>query len=225
MTENTTAPFTATPGSNFHKLQESRQDALTFFKNHPEQMNLDRLIEADLDIYVRNNVSRGGRCAVDFMVNSRKHVINIPNTWIAIRLNDHMSARDISASGSLRDFLRKKALVLVHPSVAEAEYATDRGQRELSRFRSELAKAEESRTAVEAPRPSNEVSDKMKELVIELQDSTGSKRQDVLDKIFSNTRTFNISDIAYFQDKCGNDSAAMEQAAEMLILVETNSAK
>lgn len=218
MTNNTVTSGSTT---GFQKLQESRRDALTFFKNHPEQMNLDRLIEAELDIYVRNNVSRGGRCAVDFMINSRKHVINIPNTWIAIRLNDHMSARDISASGSLRDFLRKKALVLVHPEVAEAEYATDRGQRELSRFRSELAKAEEGRTAVEAPRPSNEVSDKMKELVIELQNATTEdKRQDVLDKIYSNTRTFNTADIAYFQDKCGNDSAAMSQASEMLQKIE-----
>lgn len=207
----------------FAKNMAAKEEARKFFADHPNQLTLDNLVESGLDIFVRNNLDRGGRIAIDFTINGRKQVINIPNTWIAIRLNDWATHRDIGSSGSLRDHLRKRSIVLVHPDTAEKEYATPRGQRELQKFQSDMAKAADVKAApILAPRPDHEVSDRMKALVIDYQAQTSDAGKVAqLDKIYSNTRTFNLADIAYFQEKCQGDSKALEQAAEMMIEVET----
>lgn len=184
-------------------------------------MTLDNLTQAGLSVYVRNNASSAGRIAIDFTVNGRKQVVPIPNTWIAIRLNDFMSAGDVASSGSLRDMLRKGIVLLVHPDDAEKEWSSERGQRELARYRSNLAKdsgVPVARVTNEADKGRSEVSDRMKSFVIELQDIKDSAaKQDCLDKIFANIRSFVHVDVEYLQVKCQTDADAQKLATEMFV--------
>lgn len=199
----------------FAKSMASSQEARSFFKNHPQSMTLDALLQAGLPIYVKNNVSRPGRIALEFNVTGRRVSLNIPNTWIAIRLNDHMSAQDISTSGQLRDMLRKRILILVHPDKAEAEYETERGQRELANVRSSLAKAEGSDYAVKTVLAS-EVSDRMKALVIEYLDAKDENERTIVgDTIFNSARVFSETDVNYFASKASGTPAGQKLATEL----------
>lgn len=199
----------------FAKSMASSNEARAFFKNHPQSMTLDALLQAGLPIYIKNNVSRPGRIALEFTVNGRRSSLNVPNTWIAIRLNDHMSAQDISTSGQLRDMLRKKVLILVHPDKAEAEYETERGQRELANVRSSLAKAEGSDYAVKSVKASD-VSDRMKALVIEYLDAKDSNERTIVgDTIFNSARVFSETDVSYFASKASGTPEGQKLAQEL----------
>lgn len=199
----------------FAQLQASSQEAKDFFKNHPQAMTLDALLKAGLPVYVKNNVSKAGRIAVDFTINGVKRAVEVPNTWISVCLNDRMSASDISTSGSLRDMLRKGVLILTHPDVAEAEYSTARGQRELSKMRSSLAKANESEPTIRAV-PTGDVSDRMKAYVIEyLEADDADDRTAVGDSIFGSARTFSQNDVDYFTSKASGTPEGQKLAQEL----------
>lgn len=233
-TNTTPSRFTITETSSaFAKNMAAKQEALEFFKLYPQELTLDNVIDAGIDVFVRNNLSgdRPGRLSVDFTVNGRKVVIPVYNISIAIRLNDYMAASDIRSSGSLRDMLYKKALVLVHPDTAKAEWATPRGTRELERFVSSLAKTANSpETAARVPvkvqtaEPTQEgsVGDRMKSFVVELQAVTSAnnvdqdKKQEILDKIFANNRSFSNADVEYFQKETEGDQPAQDVAFELM---------
>lgn len=234
-TEQTTANvprFTIGEHSSaFAKTMAAKQEALEFFKEHPQELTLDNAIDAGIDVFVQNNLSgdKPGRLAVDFTVNGRKVVIPVYNIPIAIRLNDYMSATDVRASGSLRDMLHKGALVLVHPDAAKAVWETPRGQRELARFRSSLSRTENApKTAARTPVKEADavvegvVSDRMKSFVIEYETVVKArnvdldKKQEILDKIFANNRSYSMADAEYFQKASEGDQAAQDVAFEIL---------
>lgn len=199
----------------FAKSQESTREARDFFRNHPQAMTLDALLQAGLPIYVKNNVSKAGRIAIEFNVNGRKTPLNIANTWIAYKLNDHMSAQDIATSGSLRDMIRKGILLLTHPDTAEAEYETPRGQRELSKMRSALAKDASTDLAIRNV-PSGDVSDRMKAYVIEyLEAKDENERIIVGDNIFGSARVFSQNDVDYFASKASETLEGKKLAQEL----------
>lgn len=221
--------------SAFAKNMASKREALDFFKEHPQEMTLDNLLDAGIEVFVKNNLdgTRPGRLAVEFTISGRKHVIPVYNISIAIRLNDYMSASDLRSSGSLRDMLYKNALVLVHPDTAKAEWEQPRGQRELARFRSSLAKTANAPVSVaRAPVSDNTtmvqegiVSDRMKSFVIEYESITkanvvdSDKKLEILDRVYANNKSFNMADVEYFQKSSEGDQQAQDVAFELLAMV------
>lgn len=221
--------------STFAKNMASKREALDFFKAHPQEMTLDNLIDSGVEVFVKNNLdgTKPGRLSVEFTINGRKQVIPVYNISIAIRLNDYMPPGDIRSSGSLRDMLYKNALVLVHPDTAKAEWESSRGQRELARFRSSLAKTENAPTNVartpvsDSTTPTKEgvVSDRMKSFVIEYDSVAkanvvdGEKKLEILDKVFANNKSFSMADVEYFQKASEGDQQAQDVAFEMLGIV------
>lgn len=207
----------------FAKNRASRQEALDFFATYPTEMSLDNLIESGLPVYVRTNHAdaRPSRCSVDFTINGKKQVVSIPNISVPFLLNDHMRPADIAGSGSLRDYIRKERLVLVHPAQAEKERSSERGQRELARFRSEVNTSPVHQPAKITPRATmSDVSDRMKQFVIAYEDADTSRKIDVLDNIFASAKAFNRADVSYLQEHTKNDNEAQSTVAEMFLLIE-----
>jgi hypothetical protein len=230
--QNGLAP--AVPQNPFQVLQSSRADALAFFARYPDQMTLDALCEAGLPVYVQNNLARAGRVAVDFEISGKTITVTIPNGWLPVCLNDRMNPNDIRASGSLRDTLRKGAIIILHPTVAMELINSPRGQRELAKIRSEYAKATNVGATADNPSVSRtgnvegateQVTGRMQMLVIELEKAgtDAGLRQDILDKIFANTRSFTFADIEFFKLKTPGDTLAQAQAQEMFAELEKRS--
>lgn len=235
-----TPKFSASENSTqFSKAMASKQEALKFFKDYPNQMRLDNLLDAGLEICVQNNLDGKypGRLAVDFTINGRKQVIPVPNSPVPICLNDYMVARDIGTSGSLRDMLFKEVLVLVHPDDAQKIWASEYGQRQIAKYKSTMSKMASAVANVSASRKpvgaenvkvvEGVVSDRMKSFVLEYESVVKaevvdqSKKQDVLDTIFSNQKSFSLADVEYLQKAVEGDQKAGDMAAELLIIVGT----
>ena len=224
--------FTPNP---FQVLQSSRADALKFFSTYPDQMTLDALCESGLPVYVQNNLANAGRVAVDFEISGKTVTVTIPNGWLPVCLNDRMNPNDIRASGSLRDTLRKGAIIILHPSVAMELINSPRGQRALAQARSEYAKATGAAAATaDTPNVSRknmvegateQVTGRMQMFVIELEQAgaDAGARQVILDKIYANTRAFTFADIEFFKLKTPGDTLAQAQAAEMFTELEKRS--
>jgi hypothetical protein len=212
-----------TDATAFAKNMASRKEALEFFEKYPTEMTLDNLIESGLPVYVRTNHAdaRPSRCSVDFTINGHKETVSIPNMSVPFLLNERMRASDIAGSGSLRDYLRKERLVLVHPVQAEKERGSERGQRELARFRGEANTSPIHQPPKVTPRATDaDVSDRMKQFVITYEDADVSNRVAVLDSIFASAKAFNRADVVYLQDHTKNDNQAQETVADMFMLIE-----
>jgi hypothetical protein len=111
--------------------------------------------------------------------------------------------------------IRKGILLLTHPDVAEAEYATERGQRELGKMRSALAKDAATDLAIRNV-PSGDVSDRMKAYVIEyLEAKDENERIIVGDNIFGSARVFSQNDVDYFASKASETLEGKKLAQEL----------
>lgn len=206
----------APAGTTFSKNRASQSEAEKFFEDHPSEMTLDNLINAELPIYIKNNVSVAAQISIDFVISGKRKTVVVPNTWMPICLNDVMSGSDIASCGSLRNHLRKGSVILLHPKKARDLLNTERGQRELNKYRSQYANSE-AVAALNIPNTSEEAGDRMQALMASYKEaSTPEARQSILDEVYNNVRTFSIADLNFFRGMTAGNPVAEKQFIEMV---------